>query len=247
MTFVESTVMPLEAALRNYDEVVYLLAALGADINVFPRSSVWYIGKDLRITPLDFVRAVNTTKRIPHTEPNSADSASNPQPFEDAIPAWKAQFEKIGLKHAGLEKERLAGDPQPFEPHFDEVHDYMARVEELLVAHGGKSAHELAPEDDVSEEDRIKAARERLEGYRGRPHTQTYGMTYPYKFHRHGHNEGQGMLAELASQYEELFAACWAGDNAKVQRLCLPSSGPKKELLQISCHWGDRWAGKFRV
>ena len=44
----------------------------------------------------------------------------------------------------------------------------------------------------------------------------------------------------MVSDYDELYKACYAGDDAKIQKLCLPAEGAgdkdkdKKRLLNIS-------------
>lgn len=237
--FLNSSVKPFEAAVARFDEVVYLLAALGADVNALTRNQLWGSGKELRMTLLDFTRAIKDSPKVSEND----NEESSPAATEQDLPEWNIEARRIALEHEELEKGKDASLTSTVEPCYDDVQDYAARVEALLLSHQGKTAGELTPDDDVSTEDRMKAIRERLDNYRSRGYRRTYGIARPYGFHRHGHHEGQGMRAELASQYEELFAACWSGDNATIRRLCLPASGPKRELLQISCNWGDATKG----
>jgi hypothetical protein len=53
----------------------------------------------------------------------------------------------------------------------------------------------------------------------------------------------------MVSEYNELYEACYAGDDAKIQKLCLPAEGAsdkdKKRLLNISVFIDDNTLGHY--
>jgi hypothetical protein len=55
----------------------------------------------------------------------------------------------------------------------------------------------------------------------------------------------------MVSDYDELYEACYAGDDAKIQKLCLPAEGAgnkdkdKKRLLNISIFINDKMLGPY--
>jgi len=107
-------------------------------------------------------------------------------------------------------------------PHLDEEHalamtDYYARVESILRAY---SAALQSGETPTSEISRQQHGAPQGIGYER--HTKYYYHTDP-------------IPAYLKVFYDELYEACWTGDNAVIQELCLPKHLKEcNEPIQIS-------------
>ena len=109
-------------------------------------------------------------------------------------------------------------------PHLDEEHalamaDYYARVVPILSAY---SAMPQAPQSGETPTPQT-SGRQR--------HSASQGTGYA----RHTKYATVPIPAHLKVFYDELYEACWTGDNATIQELCLPKH-PKesKEPIQIS-------------
>ena len=164
-------------------------------------------------------------------------------------PVWKTELRKIVADYEKAQKER---NPEPTyavhhqTEYLDELKEYFDEVATTLQAHQGKPGGDVFRGKMSDNGDaRLRPLENRLPRYYKSNYTYISTLSSP-GFHRHGMNEGSGMIAELAARYEELFVACWSGNNTKIQKLCLPQqTGKNQETpLQISCHWGDNFRGQ---
>lgn len=273
--FLSNVSMPIEVALSNYDEVVHLLVALGAELNLPLRESLRRAGenRDEHYTPLDYSLAIVSkieeakkpeppkpvVQRIPGTlragrrglaalhRVGGLIQDGGAPPTDADTPIWKTELLKILSEYGKLEREN---SPKPTyynqTTYLDEVQDYFNDVTATLQAHQGKRGGEVFRGKMSDNDARSRPLENRLSRYYKPNYQYSYGLNAPYGFHRHGMHEGSGMINELAQRYEELFIACWSGNNAKIQKLCLPRQSSKNQEtpLQISCHWGDQYRGK---
>ncbi|EKM59033.1 uncharacterized protein PHACADRAFT_205211 [Phanerochaete carnosa HHB-10118-sp] len=275
--FLSNVAMPIEVAMANYDEVVHLLVALGAEVNLPLRESLRCAGeqRDEHYTPLDYSLAiVSKIEEAKKPEPPKQIIIQRPSvPFRagrrrlitasanaainviqnDAAPAtdletpiWKTESLKVLAEYERLQEEKIT-QPTNYQQtaYLDEVQEYFNGVVATLQTHQGKRGGEVFRGKMPDSDARLRPLENRLPRYYTSNYRYSFGLNGPYGFHRHGMQEGSGMINELAARYEELFVACWSGNNAKIQKLCLPrQSGKTQETpLQISCHWGDSYRG----
>lgn len=266
--FLSSVPMPLEVALSNYDEVAHLLVALGAEVNLPWRESLRRAGenRDEHYTALDYSRAI--VAKVKEAKNPDTQKPARPSrrglfgaavaggigevPDADAakdgeVPLWKAELLKVLAAYE--QAQRARSQPQRYlhnpNAYLDEIEAYFDGVAATLQAHKGKRGGDVFRGRISDSDARERVLENRLARWWRPNYLPSYGLTGPYGFHRHGMNEGSGMIKELADRYQELFVACWSGNNAKIQRLCLPrQTGKGQETpLQISCHWGTNWQG----
>lgn len=118
--------------------------------------------------------------------------------------------------------------------------EYLTKVEALLTAQGAKSWKELHP-DDVTAENHADF----FYSTHSRPFAFFYSKSYrslKSGFERlTSTSRFVAVASYLEGAYEELFQACYNGDNAKIEQLCLPPKDEKtdKQLTQISVRFGD--------
>ncbi|PSR72889.1 hypothetical protein PHLCEN_2v11256 [Hermanssonia centrifuga] len=298
--FLPCVSMPVAAAIGQYDEVVHLLVALGAEINLpTPDTSRLTSIKDGRMTYLDYVRIVQkkASENIRSAARGSAPT-SMPLPFLNsprsshpplapfamlnpptvaavgrggilsagvapslgsggmlklglaapvAVPKWKSELLRIISECNDMQRKNFRPFSYNNSVYADEIKTYFQEVETLFSSNAGKSAAELTPADDIS---MLQVDNMWLSRIHNSP--MSYQTPFnpviktPYSFHRLGRQEGHiGMHSNLTALYEELYEACWVGDHAKIQQLCLPQTSSKipDTPLQISVHWGDNWQG----
>lgn len=235
--------MPVETALANYDEVVHLLIALGAEINLPTKESLrWGAdNRDTHFTALDYARIVisKVDESVKFSESNAAPAHSKIIPVQNS-PQWKLDFIDVANKY-GEEQSKSAGTWGNYQQvdYLDEVKTYFDEVAEDLLAHQAKTGGEVF-KSKMPNDVRIKPIADRFSRHYRPMRLQNYGLNWPFAFERHM----LGARPALDARYEELFEACWSGDNLKIQKLCIPQPGRKSDPpLQISVHWGDKWRG----
>ncbi|GJE83966.1 ankyrin [Phanerochaete sordida] len=280
--FLTSVPMPVEVALTNYDEVVHLLVALGAEVNLPLRESLRRSGdnRDEHFTALDYTIAIvskiaeakkpETQTPTPAPAPTAFGSRPNRRrlvagghgllanagggliglanvlPDED-VPLWKTELLKVLTEYEKLQRDRSSPQINMYQQdaYLEDIEEYFTGLKTTLEAHQAKRGGEVFRGKMPDSDARLRPLENRMSRYWRSTYQPTYGLQGPFGFHRHGMNEGFGMIKGLADRYQELFVACWSGNNAKIQKLCLPrQSGKSTETpLQISCHWGNNWQG----
>lgn len=237
---------PIETALVQCDDVLRLLLALGADTTV-PILGHYNNLKANPISPLDYTRIV--PRKLPDGK-KAKPVVFDPLPLDD-VPAWKAKVHKLINDYEDAEyRKSMDAKPAPRgntrSSHDNEAKKFYEEAEQLLLAHGAKSGAELYP-NDMSEELRLAEAEKKfyissMFSYWSPGPSYNIFMQKPYGFFRAEHNESdKGVHSDMAKRYEELFEACWNGDNAKIQRLCLPSQKSSVVPLQIAAWYGSKW------
>ena len=166
------------------------------------------------------------------------------------FPEWRTQVQQV-ISACNAANDRQNSQNQWLYGNRPPLRDYVAlkkwmdEMDEVLVAHGGKTALELEPAE-ISEAQRKELLLNRIHDHR----FYSYGgsLISASSFWRLGQNrQGSaiGTATTLSSLYTELFTACWDGDNAKIQELCLPQKASKNPDLPIAIavRWGDNWKG----
>lgn len=242
---------PLEVALAHLDEVAHLLVALGADVNELVRQGL----EGFRITYLDFARlsvqkAMDFKDRAVSSVPTAVSNlfaTNNPAASSLEPPVWKRELQKIiAVCNDVQAKQNTAELTQKM--FVDETTTYFNDMSSLFTSVGGKTGGELKDLDDEQESARLKSLQFFIHDVPGqyyKPSTHVLGYGEP-QFFRHTKGSPQaGMHSALVKLYDELFTACYTGNNHRIQQLCMPHSSQKTEdtPLQISVHWGNQWHG----
>jgi hypothetical protein len=196
----------------GHDDVVSLLAALGAtvDVSINPSYSL--------MTLLQWLSVMLKKLRTPIVS-----GTTQEPPIGDT---W-AQYNAYLAAVLPTKEEEGSVKPQKTRstvvPHLDEEHalaitDYYARVESIL------RAYSAIPQGSQSGETPASLTS-------GQQHDAAQGTRYVC----HTKYTTVPIPAHLKVFYDELYEACWTGDNAAIQELCLPKHHKEsKEPIQIS-------------
>jgi hypothetical protein len=205
--------LPVGVALFRHDEVISLLAALGAAVDASINAS--YLPN---MTLLQWISAI--VKKL--KTPSVSETAQEP-PIGDTWAQYNAYLTVV------LPTKEDEGPVKPQKtrstvvPHLDEEHalaltDYYARAEYILRAY---STTPQAPQSGETLTSHTS----------GQQHGAPQGTGYV----RHTKYATVPIPAHLKVFYDELYEACWTGDNTAIQELCLPKHlEESKEPIQIS-------------
>ena len=209
--------LPLETAIARQDDVAHLLIALDVEYNTTIRS-VKRIDEPQK-SILDWVRsAIDYLEKI--REP-----PVTPAPEFDTEPeatGWKRYLIDLVLDWQAKEKESEKKRERSSSTKGDDprqVINYLQGLERALVAKGAESWKAEAPLSPPKPAVSTQTPKERLRYYA----IERYGM-------------GQVLPDYQAKLYEELFEACFVGDNQKVQEMCLPPKESDVVPLSIFVH-----------
>lgn len=241
---------PLEVALASSDEVIHLLVALGAEVNAAIRDTV----PGTRMTYLEYARLVlskvgfyKASCLAPANTAGDAAALDAADTSQSQPLVWKVELEKIiAVCNIASVKQNDSENKQN-RMFVDEIRDYFDDVDKLLTANGGKTATELYTLTDAQIADRERSLQTYVPAIPGPSNStnRVFGGE-ERKFYRHTKSMFQAIMrSSLVALYEELFDACYAGDNVKIQQLCMPHGKHKSSdtPLQISVHWGNQWQG----
>ncbi|KAJ4472019.1 ankyrin repeat protein [Lentinula aciculospora] len=239
----DQVIHPVEAALWCHTDLIQLLIALGAPVNrAIRNSSHRFVDQKTLRTYLDWVRYAIAwlNKYISEEKEKMAQETKQLDTIASASLTWGAFVSRtIYLSDNGV----LPGSEQQKKKFLNAqiesektVHKCLALkgffgdVERLLVSKKAKTYNELFPDSD-------------------RPSTATatvstqihkFGMLYhrtsnmlKYVFlGQHDYSQDR-VSSHLNEKYDELFEACWKGDDDTVRKLCLPDVG-KHNALRVS-------------
>ena len=211
---------PAEVALVQLDEVVSLLVALGAtvDVSINPPYVDNMTLLQWTSAMLAKLETLSGPRRI--SEPLQ-------EPSTDTWAQYKAYFAAVlsTREDTGSSVFQLFfAAPKTAISHLDEEHvsatrDYYARAESILHSHSAiplqlpQSSEAPIPPALTQQHDSSNGARYVLD-------TKYSTVSIP---------------AHLKVLYDELYEACWTGDNKTIQELCLPKHlAEGKEPIQIS-------------
>ena len=224
---------PLEVATAARDEVVHLLAALGADVNIVTGLSA--LLSQNHPERLDLLAW--TTKalayydaalaKIEDDKKSQGASVAPEAPAEDTWSAYRAYVTKMQLFLAkpGVHAQRNQEMDDP--DLVGAAKAYLEDVKTTLIKHGA-----TPPPDDASGSKQPAVGEAAGSLLRAQLNQQRSG------YDRHTQFTTEPVPLHLKAQYDELFEACWAGDNARIEELCLPRRVPggSEPPIHISVH-----------
>jgi len=205
--------LPVEVALSRHDEVVSLLAALGATIDASVDPPY-----EPNMTILEWISAMLKKLRTP-----SVSGTTHDPPIGDTWAQYHAYLAAVlpAKEDEGSvkpQKTRSTNVPLLDEEHALAMTDYYARMESILRFYSAMPHASQSGETPTSQNS-------------GQQHGSTQGTRYA----RHTKCATVPVPAHLRVFYDELYEACWTGDNAVIQELCLPKHlEERKEPIQIS-------------
>jgi ankyrin repeat protein len=209
------TFAPLEVAIARQDDLAQLLISLGAEVDTGISQALFHqysSATDWR-SIMDWVQwaiaSISQEAEVKTVAPASSSSS------------WK-QFHanilnpKKGVDHAN----KVPGDESKKTV---DLLDYFRNIEGLLAARGAGSWNDIYPDKPSAAQ--ITAAANQ---YAGNNHPWSYLLITP-------RGSTEGVPRHLNVAYDELYEACFTGDNKKVQQLCLPQDGSdaNESLLNI--------------
>ena len=245
----------LETAIQVDDDVMQLLLALGAPPNIALKSSLGkYVESSSRRTILDWTEyAINyVTKQIQKlgtSKPTSrmdVDKKSRKKSFKAFLKNWrKSQADSKDIQRQ--EKRAKRDDLRKLEA-FKDTKTYLEEVRRLLKARGAKTWKEVYPDIESTASPNYSGDYESDDGSDDDDEKKSEETSYLYITTEYSR---QFVPQHMVSDYDELYEACYAGDDAKIQKLCLPAEGAgdkdkdKKRLLNISVFINDKTLGPY--
>ncbi|KAH9057562.1 hypothetical protein EDB87DRAFT_1686152 [Lactarius vividus] len=210
---------PMETALCQRDEVISLLAALGANVDVPTKLSTYTQHTSL----LQWTsKAVSLSGS--KTTPKPVQAPDN-LPYSLVGDDWSQYHAYLATIIPHCESEEIVSTSSwdtvcpKKEDYTAATQDYFAFAESVLRAHGA-TLPEGAPTSEQAATTRVGIQR-LIPSQASRYTRHTKYSTTPVPVH-------------LKVFYDELYEACWKGDNASVQELCLPKQvSDEKEPIQI--------------
>ena len=221
---------PVETAMTNGDDLVHLLVRLGASVNTIPKiiaESSYYENKtslkvwiDSEISKLDTrIKSVKAPAAASITIPPECSGWK--KFYREYQESLKVPTEKEKRKQV-LHNEREERERLEMLEKLEDAKAYFVEVKQLIEDHGAKILGKVPTVETPSPGGNWSGSPSNVE-------------PNPYKFLSTGYRS-HDVPQHLLSSYDQLYEACYVGDHAKIQSLCLPSEGaqPGSILLNIS-------------
>jgi len=216
---------PVETAIHRYDPAIFLLVGLGASLNIGIKQS--YDGSwTERASLLEAVEAIikdidgelQRLQRPVEPETMDVDRADQPE--------WKAWISKSNqaIRDFKNKEDKTEQDNKRINE-LTRMNDYLEEVLGLLNEKKAKRWSQLHPDverkgdNDVNTDKQQKPAK-------------PFFSVWPSNWW------DEPVLQEKVPLYEELYDACWNGDDDKIRELCLaPPEGTTRKVapIQIVC------------
>nr|GAT51113.1 ankyrin repeat protein [Mycena chlorophos] len=242
----------IEPTIARHDDLVRLLVELGADINTGVRQAMrQHSAPQSRRTFLDWVRYGVTwaEKQIKELDEklNPAAAMDTTDPTDDSLKGWArylrdhvAELKRKEARDAVEQKGPMHENNLRSRANWVQALGYFRDTEKFLVDHGAKTWAEVFP-DQVSTASEDDGANPR----RARRQQTTTGENPKYQYISSDWNTG-AVPKFSEALYDELFEAAFAGDNERVQALCLPAKGEKDFApLQIAVYVMDESGNRY--
>jgi ankyrin repeat protein len=239
----KAVLMPVETAIANMNPIINLLVPLGGEVNLEARQRN---GSESGVTYLDWIRAVieDINLRLQRAEVSEEKRNEDFEFSSGSNEEWKRYYAKVESDIQRVEAEiPSCGTAEFVQKQREELlrdKKYFQDVESLLVSFGAKSKYDntagLIPPTQLK-------AFQFGGGTSGSPISPKTNSNYHFtRFALYGWQEQQVGEHAMAS-YDELFQACWDGDNFRIQQLCLPKIGSKLQVdpLQITVQMSTKY------
>ncbi|KAK7044109.1 hypothetical protein VNI00_007826 [Paramarasmius palmivorus] len=232
----DMAVSPVEVGIACYDDVVQLLICLGADVDLATKEArARYASDRDKRSLLDWVRFGIKHARTELKKLNKEKSATNFQGTsgESGVKEYYAKYlDLLDSRHSYSNKLNEEREEEQ-RRQWTQLQEYLSDVERLLVSRGAKTFLQLSGKEDRT----ANIADEDDQAPENAQSTQSEELTWKYRYLRERrYGTGNLVPSHLWKAYDELFEACRNGDNATIQRLCLPAEDTQTEQspLQIT-------------
>ena len=214
---------PVETAIHRHDQAIYLLVGLGASLDIGIKQS--YRGSwASKASLLEAVEAIvkNINKEMERLrQPAELESMDVDHADQPEWKAWVIKSNKA-IKDFG----KKANNKQQYNKRINEltrIKDYLEEVLGLMKEKKAKTWNQIHPDAEKKETKDSTDKEEKLES----PFFSVWSSWW-----------ATPVLREKTPLYEELYEACWNGDDDKLRELCLPppeDSTRKVAPIQIVC------------
>ncbi|KAL5531740.1 hypothetical protein ACEPAG_4617 [Sanghuangporus baumii] len=230
--------LPVETALSYQSYLVSLLVRLGAQVSV-PIKGYFESGRhtsESRVSVRDCIerKIVKMESDIAELEKelnprplSNTDESGDAKTFAEAREAIKASVERLTKEN--IEKSGAAThwkvktrDDEKKLSDLRRALEYFREMKDLLESEGAKTYSQIfvdfpdAPRVTEPSESTFKDE----EKWPSRTQYQYISKFYWFK---------ETAIPQLLDQYDTLYEACWTGDNARIQELCLPRRSNKSD------------------
>ncbi len=242
--YLQLACQPVETAVCIGDDITNLLVALGATVDVgIKRSMHTYASPHERLSLADwFDFAINDLDELIEnkmTEMNHKMQEDKKQTEHTKTPegatGWKAFRGKylddltfagaVGAEVQERIKAQQVRQRQQAIDRLNDTKDFLVDIRGTLTEHDAKTWNKIYP----TSESEAKPPKRGI--YQPYQNTNTEdAQTNGYVFINNTHYRRQYVPKHLVEAYDELYEACFTGDNAKIQHLCLPIDGQDAAL-----------------
>ncbi|PBK72133.1 ankyrin [Armillaria solidipes] len=218
----KNVVAPIEIALAGRDYILKFLIAVGAEMNIGTKRSVQRYTQD-KYSLLDWVRFAQswTDKQI-----QAIDESNETSALAETRRTWCGFRDQLfaDLKQAAESHKKNKRDEERF--NYLDAKGYLADTESFLLSKGTKTWNEIFPDKPITNNDLDADALDNSGD------KERY-CQFPGIYYRHDY-----IPASLNASYDDLYEACFTGNNDKIQQLCLPPEGSEitNTLLSMSVH-----------
>ncbi|KAF7291792.1 Ankyrin repeat protein [Mycena chlorophos] len=244
----------IEPTIARHDDLVRLLAELGADINTGVRQAMrQHSAPQSRRTFLNWVRYGITwaEKQIKELDEkiNPAAAMDTTDAADDSLTGWArhlrdhvTELERKEARDTVEQKGTMHKNNLRSRGNWVQALGYFRDTEQFLIDHGAKTWAEVFP-DQVSTASEDDGANPR-HAQRVRQQTTT-GENPKYQYISSDWHAG-AVPKFSEALYDELYEAAFTGDNERVQALCLPAKGEKDFApLQIAVYVSDESGNRY--
>lgn len=211
----------METAIHRYDPVIFLLVGLGASLDVGIRQSYqqsWTKGASLLDVVEGFIENIDK-------DPESLGQPAQPGVMEvdnTDLPEWKDWVTKSNKVIKGIQEKGNEQQADKFTNERSRMKDYLEEVRALLKENKAKTWNELHPDAEKKEK------------------TSSVDKQQPPVIPFQVWTSDWWALPvpkERVSLYDELYEACWNGDDDKIRELCLPPERTTRKVapIQVVC------------
>ncbi len=224
--------MPVEVALVQRDEVVSLLAALGAAVDMPINPSYQPSVSLLQWTSAILENLLTATRALSELAESSRTEVLPTSPAGDTWAQYRAYLTAVLPKKEDVRSVTTQMGPSSWnvpvpslnEEHTSATRDYYTRAESILRSYSA-DPHQAPQSDKAPTVQTLSVP----------PFLQEHATPQVSGYVRHGKYSTTPIPFHLKVLYDELYEACWTGDNESIQELCLPKHHSEgKEAIQIS-------------
>ncbi|KDQ19308.1 hypothetical protein BOTBODRAFT_170420 [Botryobasidium botryosum FD-172 SS1] len=238
--FRAAILLPLEISIASQNDFYALLTDLGVGVDDPPQYAFerTWLGEEVKLSLLDYARrAIPELTKIIEKRSKPLQAVSS-----QAGATWAEEFKRLDDLHALEKAQEQASSPEDAgreRAKATAAREYFVKLLSFLEQRGAKTWKEIFAEKASNPSDAPSGGRRMLGvNSRPKPASEEDEEVKPPSFVKLSRNMWQTnpVPQHTIPRYQKLFEACWTGDNALVQELCLPAKQKKgsDKPLQIA-------------